>query len=125
MSARESGATMTQSTGEPEVEGRSEGANGAAWFGSGACRAPRAGSAEAAVESPITAANAAIATRAVRTTRRRLDLGFKFRMEVSGSNYVTAAAPGLAVFLATPLNHSPLAPRFQCPSEASRVCIRS
>src|SRR5678809_1794783 len=44
MSASESGATMTQSTGEPRPEGRSVGRKGAARRGSGAARGLRGGS---------------------------------------------------------------------------------
>src|SRR6185437_9339116 len=94
MSARESGARMTQSTGEPEVDGRSEGMNGAARPGSGTCRGARGGSAHAGAESPIKAARDATTTGAARATRRRLELRLRFWIEVSGSNWFTAAAPG-------------------------------
>src|SRR5256885_15760947 len=97
MSAMESGATMTQSTGEPEVDGRSDGANGAARPASGACRAGRGGSAQADAERPITAAKDATTTGAARIIRRRLELRLMFWIEVPGSNQVRAAAPGQEV----------------------------
>jgi len=52
MSASESGATITQATGDPDVDGRSVGAKGAASDGSGAGRAGPAGSAVAERTGP-------------------------------------------------------------------------
>ena len=52
MSASESGATITQSTGEPDVDGRRVGANGAASARSGAGREGPAGSAAAGRAGP-------------------------------------------------------------------------
>src|SRR5690349_4317841 len=60
MSASESGATITQATGDPDVDGRRVGANGAARDGLGAGRTGPAGRARAA-EGPS------------RTRKRRLE----------------------------------------------------
>ena len=64
MSASESGATITHSTGEPEVDGRSVGAKGAASAGLPAGREGPAGSARAGAEGQAMARRRLEATRA-------------------------------------------------------------
>src|SRR6266849_5513528 len=99
MSARESGATMTQSTGEPELEGRSEGANGDARRGSGTRRGAFGGSAAAPAASPAMATSEASATGNFAAARRTLESSLSFWMEVSDYKCVATAAPGHAVVL--------------------------